>query len=119
MRKVTLALGILYLPWSIWLYITIARVLSYVQKFHAAANLSPTAKYPQSAYLMPILIFAMAVIFIGGYFANFKNQVSYKVLAILGALGIIVYLLYIFIGGSIANKKVYEKLNEAGLQQKF
>jgi len=106
MRKATLLLGIFYLLWSIWQFFTIMRLLSLYEQFNA--NVS------QNAYLIPILIFIVAIMFIGGYFANLKNQVVYKILVILGTLGIIVYFLYIFIGGSIANRQVYQKLNEAG-----
>jgi DMSO reductase anchor subunit len=107
MRKTTLVLGILYLVWSIWQFFTVARLLSLYQEFNA--------NIPQYPYLIPTLIFLFALMLIGAYFANLKKQASYKILVTVGILGIIVYFLYIFIAGSIANKQIYQGLNKEGL----
>jgi len=103
MRKVTLLLGIFYLLWSIWQYFLTARLLSLYEEF---------GNTPQNTYLLPILLFIAAITFIGVYFANLKNQAIYKILVILGVLGIMVYFLFVFIGGFVAGRQVYQDLDE-------
>lgn len=104
MRKATLVLGLVYALWGGWQIFTISRLLSLYEQFNAEP--------PQSPFLLTLAILVFSIICLAAYFMHIKNHVIYKVLVFIGTGGFITYFVYLMWAGNVANKQVYEMINE-------
>lgn len=110
MKKATLFLGLFYLAWGIWQLFTMIRLSSLYQQF--------SAEQPQNLYLLPISTLLFGIIFAGSYFINIKNQIIYKLFTILAVAGIVTWIGYVVVSGSIANEKINKIFQETKQLQK-
>lgn len=109
MRKATLALGLVYILYALWLFLSVFRISSLYQEF--GANL------PLTSFLLPVGVLGYGLIQSIVYFANFKNKKTYTALFIIGLVFIILWISYLLVTGYIANREfervldIYERKN--------
>lgn len=96
-RKATLILGIVYILYALWLFLSVSRIAYLYQEFGVSL--------PLTSLLLPFCVLGYGIVQAFAYFLNFKNKKIYTRLFILGLILIVFWVSYLLVAGYIADRE--------------